>query len=141
MLDRAVETTDLILEEMGLDKSCHVHKSWRINERHYGSLQGFDKADTAVKFGKDQVKKWRQSYNNPPPQIEYDSPNHPRFDPMYAHLSEAEYKQMPKGESLELVRARVEPFWREQILPTMQHLKPGTQVLFSAHEHVLRGMC
>ena len=60
---------------------------------------------------------------------------------MYAHLSEAEYKQMPKGESLENVRARVEPFWREQILPTMQHLKPGTQVLFSAHEHVLRGMC
>mgnify|MGYP006122758017 CR=1 FL=1 len=53
MLDRAVETTDLILEEMGLDESCHVHKSWRINERHYGSLQGFDKADTAVKFGKD----------------------------------------------------------------------------------------
>lgn len=92
MLDRAVETTDLILEEMGLADSCHVHKSWRVNERHYGSLQGLDKKATAEKFGKEQVKLWRQSYNNPPPQIDFEHKDHPRYDPMYSHMSEEEHR-------------------------------------------------
>ena len=65
---------------------------------------------------------------------------HPRFDEMYAGMSETDYKAMPMGESLEMVRARVEPYWKEQILPTLKNLRGGTQILFSAHEHVLRGM-
>lgn len=126
---------------MGLQNNTHVHKSWRINERHYGALQGLDKKEVANVYGQEQVKLWRQSYDNPPPMLSYNDKSHPRFDPMYSHMPLEDHAVMPCGESLELVRKRVEPYWHEQILPTLKGMKGGSQVLFVAHEHVLRGMC
>lgn len=103
MLDRAVESTDLVLEAMGQTEQCHIHKSWRINERHMGALQGLDKEATAFKYGKESVELFEA-----PPQLDYDDKDHPRFDPMYATMSDEEHRQMPKGESLGAVRDRVQ---------------------------------
>ena len=114
MLDRAVETTDLILEVMGQKDTCHVHKSWRINERHYGALQGLDKEATAFKYGVESPELFEA-----PPKLDYDDKDHPRFDPMYATMADEVHKQMPNGESLGAVRDRVQTYWHEQILPTM----------------------
>ena len=137
MLERATKTSDLILEEMGLSDQVEVNKHWKINERHYGSLQGSDKKEMAEVHGKEQVNLWRQSYDNPPPQIHYDHDFHPRFDPMYANFTEEEHKQMPQGESLKMVRQRVTPYWEEHIIP---RIKAGKSIMLVAHEHVLRGM-
>lgn len=138
-LERATHTTDIILEEMGLQDDTHVHKTWRLNERHYGHLQGKSKQATVEEFGKDKVQLWRQSFDDPPPLIDFAHPDHPRFDDLYGGLSEDEYKEMPVGESLKMVRERVEDYWKDQILPTFENLG-GKQVLFSTHKHVLRGM-
>jgi len=87
-------------------------QSWKLNERHYGALQGLCKIETAKKYGADQVKLWRQSYDNPPPFIDYNDPCHPRFDSMYNGYCEQQFKEMPRGESLKMVRERVTPFWQ-----------------------------
>lgn len=139
LLCRATDTTDILLDEMGLSDHTHVHKTWRLNERHYGHLQGKSKQKTVDEFGKEQVKLWRQSYDDPPPEIDYDHPDHPRFDELYKGLSEEDYKQMPVGESLKMVRQRVKSYWKEQIFPTLENMG-GKQILFSTHKHVLRAM-
>ena len=82
---------------------------------------------------------WRQSFDDPPPMIEYDHPDHPRFDELYGGLTPEEYHEMPVGESLKMVRERVESYWKDEILPTFKEMG-GKQVLFSTHKHVLRGM-
>lgn len=90
-------------------------------------------------FGKDQVKLWRQSFDDPPPKINFDHPDHPRFDELYHGLSMEDYKDMPVGESLKMTRERVAKYWRDQIFPTLKNFG-GKQILFSTHKHVLRGM-
>lgn len=96
-----------------------IYQSWKINERHYGSLEGLCKHETARKYGADQVKLWRQSYDNPPPFIAFEDEKHPRFDPLYADVLEAEYRRMPLGESLKMVRDRITPYWNKDIIGKM----------------------
>ena len=98
---------------MGLENQTPMTRSWRLNERHYGHLQGRCKQQTVNEFGNEQVQIWRQSFDDPPPKITFDHPDHPRFDPLYRHLSPSEHKNMPVGESLKMVRERVEAYWKE----------------------------
>jgi len=119
MLDRAYKTLDHILEEMEQKNQVRIHQSWKINERHYGSLEGLCKHETAKIYGKDQVKLWRQSYDNPPPFIGFEDQKHPRFDPLYSDVHEAEHQGMPLGESLRMVRDRITPYWNKDIIGKM----------------------
>ena len=117
VLCRATKTLDLILEEMDSKNTTEIVQNWRINERHYGALQGHDKKVAAEEYGKEQIQKWRQGYHNPPPFIDFEHPKHPRFEDMYSGLSSEEQKQLPIGESLKMVRERVEPYWNDVIMP------------------------
>ena len=133
LLGRAIKTLWLALEEM--DRMwLPVIKHWRLNERHYGQLQGANKREAVEKFGEAQVKIWRRSYATPPPLVALDSPEYPGADPRYAGLSAAE---LPRGESLKDVLARVMPYWDETILP---QLKNGKRVLITAHGNSLRAL-
>jgi len=140
MLKRAVDTTDLLLNEMGVLGETNVQKDWRLNERHYGALQGQSKKECTDIYGKSLVKKWRSSFIDPPPMIDFFHKDHPRFDDLYSHLSENEQSKMPMGESLQMVRYRVEKYWLKQILPSLANVEEGKSVLVSTHKHVLRGM-
>lgn len=120
-LCRATDTTDIILEQMGLQNETQILKSWRLNERHYGHLQGKSKQQTVDEFGKDQVKLWRQSFDDPPPNINFDHPDHPRFDELYHGLPSEDYENMPVGESLKMTRERVVRYWKEEIFPTLKN--------------------
>jgi 2,3-bisphosphoglycerate-dependent phosphoglycerate mutase len=111
-----------------------VYRSWRLNERHYGALQGLNKAQTAEKFGEEQVKIWRRSYDIPPPPLNADDPNHPRFDRRYAGVPAGE---LPSSESLKDTLARVMPFWNSRIAP---ELLAGRNVLVAAHGNSLRAL-
>ena len=111
-----------------------VHKHWRLNERHYGQLQGWNKKETANKFGEDQVLKWRRSYDNPPPFLDYDDERHPRFDDKYVNFPAA---ILPKGESLKMAINRVIPYWQDTICPSVME---GKRPIVVAHENVLRGI-
>src|ERR1700675_1666749 len=107
LLRRAITTAHLALDKA--DRLwIPVERSWRLNERHYGALQGLDKAETVEQHGEVQVKIWRRSYDIPPPPLGLDDPRHPRFDPRYANLDPA---QLPAAESLKDTLARVLPFW------------------------------
>jgi 2,3-bisphosphoglycerate-dependent phosphoglycerate mutase len=133
LLGRAIKTLWLALEEM--DRMwLPVIKHWRLNERHYGQLQGANKREAVEKFGEAQVKIWRRSYATPPPLVALDSPEYPGADPRYAGLNAAE---LPRGESLKDVLARVMPYWDETILP---QLKSGKRVLITAHGNSLRAL-
>lgn len=141
MLDRAIETTNLVLEEMGESSGeSEIIKDWRLNERHYGKLQGKGKKEMVQEFGREKVDLWRKSFSDPPPFIKYEDADHPRFDKIYQDLSDEEHKQMPCGESLEMVSKRVESFWKNEIFPKLNQVEPGKSILFSAHKHVLRGL-
>lgn len=107
-MKRAIDTTDLLLDEMGLKGKVTLKKNWRLNERHYGALQGRDKKECVEIYGKSSVQKWRSSFVDPPPMINFYHKDHPRFDKLYADLPYKEHLQMPMGESLEMVRHRVE---------------------------------
>ncbi len=132
VLKRAIRTLWIMLDEM--DRMwIPVERDWRLNERHYGALQGLDKAETAAKFGADQVKIWRRSYDVPPPALAADDPRHPKFDPRYRGTSAA----LPVTESLKDTLARVEPCWRERIVPA---LAAGRNVLIVAHGNSLRAL-
>ena len=132
-LKRAIKTLWLALEEM--DRMwVPVHGSWRLNERHYGALQGLDKAEMAKKVGEAQVKLWRRSFDAAPPPVSPDDKRHPKCDPRYAGLSADE---MPSGESLKDTIARVLPYWENAIAP---ELKAGRKVLIAAHGNSLRGL-
>jgi len=133
VLKRAIRTLWIMLDEM--DRMwIPVERSWRLNERHYGALQGLDKAQTVARHGEAQVKIWRRSYDIPPPPLAADDERHPRFDPRYADVPAAE---IPAAESLKDTLARVLPFWQSRIAP---ELRRGRNVLVAAHGNSLRAM-
>jgi 2,3-bisphosphoglycerate-dependent phosphoglycerate mutase len=133
VLTRAIRTLWIALDEMDL-MWIPVEKSWRLNERHYGALQGLNKAETAAKHGEAQVKIWRRSYDIPPPALERDDPRHPSRDPRYASLSASE---LPLTESLKDTVARFLPYWHDAIAPAVQS---GKRVLIAAHGNSLRAL-
>ena len=133
LLRRAIRTLWITLE--GLDRMwIPVRKSWRLNERHYGALQGLNKAETAKKFGDEQVKIWRRSYATPPPPLSPDDERHPGRDPRYASLPK---DLLPLTESLETTVARFLPYWHDQIVPDVL---AGRRVLIAAHGNSLRAL-
>jgi 2,3-bisphosphoglycerate-dependent phosphoglycerate mutase len=133
VLKRAIRTMWIVLDEMDL-MWLPVERSWRLNERHYGALQGLDKAQTVEKHGAEQVKIWRRSYDIPPPPLALDDKRHPRFDRRYAALKPEE---LPAAESLKMTLDRVLPFWNSRIAP---ELKAGKNVLIVAHGNSLRAL-
>ena len=133
VLQRAIKTLWIVLEEMDL-MWIPVHRSWRLNERHYGALQGLNKAETAEKHGIEQVKIWRRSYDIPPPALQESDPRHPSKDPRYAQLKPSE---LPLTESLKDTVARFLPYWHETIAPAV---RDGKRVLIAAHGNSLRAL-
>jgi 2,3-bisphosphoglycerate-dependent phosphoglycerate mutase len=133
VLKRAVKTLWIIMEEMGLEW-IPVINAWQLNERHYGALQGLNKAETAKEYGEAQVKIWRRSYDVPPPALEWDDPRHPRFEPRYAGLTK---EQLPSAESLKITLDRVLPYWHGTLAPM---IKSGKRVLIAAHGNSIRAM-
>jgi 2,3-bisphosphoglycerate-dependent phosphoglycerate mutase len=133
VLTRAIRTLWLVLDEMDL-MWIPVERSWRLNERHYGALQGLNKAETAAKHGAEQVKTWRRSYDIPPPPLEPDDPRHPRHDPRYRKLGPEE---LPATESLKSTLERVKPYWEQRIAP---ELAAGQHVLVAAHGNSQRAL-
>ena len=131
VLTRAARTLSLMLEELDA-RGIKVHASWRLNERHYGALQGLNKAETMQKHGAEQVKVWRRSYATPPPALAPDDPRHPRHDPRYADLP-----SLPACESLKDTLARVQPYWERRIIPDIE---AGRCTLVSAHGNSLRAL-
>ncbi len=133
VLKRAIRTQWLMLEVMDL-LWLPVERTWRLNERHYGALQGLNKTQTVERHGEQQVKIWRRSYDIPPPPLALDDERHPRFDPRYADVDRAD---LPATESLKTTLARVLPFWEQRIAP---ELTKGRQVLVVAHGNSLRAL-
>ena len=133
VLKRAIRTLWIVLDTLDL-MWIPVERSWRLNERHYGALQGLDKAQTVALHGAQQVKIWRRSYDIAPPPLAVDDPRHPRFDARYASLAPAD---LPATESLKDTLARVLPFWSQRIAP---ELKAGRDVLVVAHGNSLRAL-
>lgn len=132
-LKRAIKTLWIILEEMDL-MYLPVKHTWRLNERHYGGLQGLDKQETVDKHGKDQVLVWRRSYDIPPPQLSADDEGHPSNDPRYADVDPAD---LPLSESLKLTEERFASEWEEVIAPS---IKEGKKLLIAAHGNTLRAL-
>jgi 2,3-bisphosphoglycerate-dependent phosphoglycerate mutase len=133
VLKRAIKTLWLALEEM--DRMwIPIHHSWRLNERHYGGLQGLNKAETAAKFGEEQVKVWRRSYDTPPPALADGDPRLEADDPRYASLGPGEF---PKTECLKDTVARFLPYWHDTIAPAV---KAGRSVIVTAHGNSLRAL-
>ncbi len=133
VLKRAIKTLWMALEEM--DRMwIPIHHSWRLNERHYGALQGLNKAETAAKFGDAQVLAWRRSYDVPPPPLTRDDPRHSGKDPRYALLSAGE---LPLTECLKDTVARFVPYWNNVIAPTV---RDGKRVVIAAHGNSLRAL-
>ncbi|MBM3777344.1 MAG: 2,3-diphosphoglycerate-dependent phosphoglycerate mutase [Acidimicrobiia bacterium] len=133
VLKRAIRTLWIALDEMDL-MWLPVERSWRLNERHYGALQGLNKAETAARHGEDMVKIWRRSYDTPPPPLAEDDPRHPSRDRRYAALPRG---VLPVTESLKETVARFLPFWTESIGPAVQS---GRRVLIAAHGNSLRAL-
>ncbi len=133
VLRRCTETTEIILNETRL-KNPKTIKSWRLNERHYGALQGLNKAEMAAKYGEEQVLKWRRSYDAKPPALEKSDERWPGNDAKYNGLDK---KLLPLAESLKDTVARVAPYWKEEIAPA---LKKGKKVLVSASGNSLRAL-
>ena len=133
VLRRAIQTLWIVLEEMNLEW-IPEEKAWQLNERHYGALQGLNKAETAQKFGEAQVKIWRRSYDTPPPVLELDDERHPRFDPRYASLTP---EQLPATESLKITLERVLPYWHSTLAPV---IKSGKRIIIAAHGNSIRAM-
>jgi len=133
VLKRAIKTLWIALEEM--DRMwLPVHPSWRLNERHYGALQGLDKAETAARFGEDQVLRWRRSYDIPPDKLDPADPRSPARDPRYASLGRDE---LPMTECLKDTVARLVPHWNHVIAP---QVASGKRVLIVAHGNSLRAL-
>jgi 2,3-bisphosphoglycerate-dependent phosphoglycerate mutase len=133
VLKRAIRTCWIALDELDL-LWIPVWRSWRLNERHYGALQGLNKAETAARHGDDQVKIWRRSYDIPPPPLAPDDPRHPARDPRYAGLPAS---ALPLTESLKDTVARFLPYWDETIAPAV---RGGQRVLIAAHGNSLRAL-
>src|SRR5919198_1139951 len=133
VLKRAIRTLWIALEALDL-MWIPEEKSWRLNERHYGALQGLNKAETAAKHGEAQTKIWRRSYDIPPPALTPDDPRHPSRDRRYAVLSRSD---LPLTESLKDTVARFLPYWHETIVPSV---RAGQRVLIAAHGNSLRAL-
>ncbi len=133
VLRRSVETLDILLPVMNL-QAIPVVQDWQLNERHYGALQGLNKAEMALRLGQDRVTYWRRSFDGRPPALEWDDRRHPRFDDRYAFLSRS---LLPRTESLQDTLARVLPVWQNRILPAV---RAGQQVLVVAHGNSLRAL-
>lgn len=133
VLKRAIRTLWTVLDELDL-MWIPVEHSWRLNERHYGALQGLNKAQTAEKFGDEQVLVWRRSYDVPPPALEESDPRHPGNDPRYRGLDP---KELPRTECLKDTVARFLPYWHESIVPV---LRDGKKVIIAAHGNSLRAL-
>jgi 2,3-bisphosphoglycerate-dependent phosphoglycerate mutase len=133
VLKRAIRTLWTVLDEMDL-MWIPVHRSWRLNERHYGALQGLNKSETAEKFGEDQVKIWRRSYDIRPPALEQSDERYPGRDPRYKDLAPAE---LPLTECLKDTVERFLPYWHNTIAPAVKH---GKRVLIAAHGNSLRAL-
>lgn len=134
VLLRAIGTLNIALDTMN-QLWIPVHKSWRLNERHYGALQGLDKAETTARYGEAQVKVWRRSYDVLPPPMPESDPGHPSRERRYAGLDPA---ALPSTESLKTTLERVLPYWHDHIAPD---LKLGRVVLVTAHGNSLRALC
>lgn len=133
VLKRAIRTLWIVLE--GIDRMWLPQTAdWRLNERHYGALQGLDKAETAAKHGKEQVHTWRRSFDVPPPPLATDDPMHPARDPRYAKVPR---ELLPSTESLKITLERVMPAWEDSIAPP---LREGANVLIAAHGNSLRAL-
>ncbi|NND59735.1 MAG: 2,3-diphosphoglycerate-dependent phosphoglycerate mutase [Gammaproteobacteria bacterium] len=132
-LKRAIRTLWIAMDEM--DRMwVPVQRDWRLNERHYGALQGLNKSETAAEHGEDQVHIWRRSYDVRPPALQSDDPRHPRHEERYASLTDTE---LPESECLADVVARMLPYWRQTIAPVIHS---GKQVLIAAHGNSLRAL-
>lgn len=133
VLKRAIRTMWIALDE--LDQLwVPVERAWQLNERHYGALQGLDKAQTTRKYGEEQVLQWRRSFDIPPPEMAADDAGHPRHDRRYAHLDP---RELPGTESLKITLGRVLPYWNKVIVP---HVRRGDTVLIVAHGNSLRAL-
>ena len=133
VLKRAIRTLWIAQDEMDM-MWIPVHRSWRLNERHYGALQGLNKAETAAKHGEEQVLIWRRSFDTPPPRLEAEDPGHPSHDRRYASIP---VHDLPATESLKDTIARFLPYWHETIAP---EIKRGRRVLIVAHGNSLRAL-
>lgn len=133
VLRRAIKTMWIVMEELGMEW-LPVYRAWQLNERHYGALQGLNKAEMADKYGEEQVHLWRRSYDVPPPALEPDDERHPKFDPRYAGLRQEE---VPGTESLKITLERVLPYWHSVLAP---EIKAGKRLLVVAHGNSLRAL-
>jgi 2,3-bisphosphoglycerate-dependent phosphoglycerate mutase len=133
VLKRAIKTLGVIQDVMNLDW-LPVVRAWQLNERHYGALQGLNKAETAKQYGEDQVKVWRRSYDVPPPSLELTDERHPKFDRRYASLTP---EQLPATESLKITLDRVLPYWYSTLAPEIQ---AGKRLLVVAHGNSIRAL-
>lgn len=133
VLKRAIRTLWIVMDEMDL-MWLPVQNDWRLNERHYGALQGLNKAETAEKYGEEQVKLWRRSFDIPPPSLTQQDARYPGHDPRYMDLTEA---QLPLAESLKDTCQRTMPFWNEIVVP---RLKSGNRMIIAAHGNSLRAI-
>lgn len=132
-LCRAVHTLELVLNGLG-QTNIPVEKSWRLNEKHYGALQGLNKQETAQKYGEEQVLLWRRAYDAPPPALAVNDPRSPLLDPLYTAVPR---QDLPLTESLKDTAARLLPYWQETIFP---HLQQETNLLVVAHGNSLRAV-
>ena len=133
LLKRANRTMEICIDEMGLSRVSKKF-DWRLNERHYGALQGLNKAETAEKHGDEQVLIWRRSYDTPPPELDYNDERHPRFDKLYSEIAA---DLLPKSESLKDTVKRFMPYWYDVIKP---EIEDGKRVLIVAHGNSLRAL-
>ncbi|MDR1942467.1 MAG: 2,3-diphosphoglycerate-dependent phosphoglycerate mutase [Endomicrobium sp.] len=133
VLKRAIKTLWTVTEVMDL-LWVPVIRSWKLNERHYGALQGLNKAETAAKYGEEQVKIWRRSYDTPPMPLEETDERYPGSDPRYAGISK---KEIPLTECLKDTVARVVPYWESEIVP---QIKAGKKIIIAAHGNSLRAL-
>ena len=133
VLRRAIQTLWIVLQEMNLEW-IPVTNAWQLNERHYGDLQGLNKAEMAKKFGEEQVHIWRRSYDVPPPALDEADERHPKHDPRYASLTP---EQLPATESLKITLERVLPYWHSTLVPA---IKSGQRVIIAAHGNSIRAL-
>ena len=133
VLTRAIRTMEICLKKMDIS-DVPIMYNWRLNERHYGALQGLNKAETAEKFGEKQVLVWRRNYDTPPPELDLDDERHPRFDERYKNMSA---EDLPATECLKDTVERFLPYWHEQIAPD---IKSGKKVLIVAHGNSMRAL-
>ncbi|MBT3216868.1 MAG: 2,3-diphosphoglycerate-dependent phosphoglycerate mutase [Candidatus Marinimicrobia bacterium] len=133
VLTRAIRTMELCLDAMNL-KDIPIYYHWRLNERHYGALQGLNKAETAEEYGEEQVHIWRRSYTTSPPKLDFDDERHPRFADLYKNFAPEE---LPASECLKDTVERFLPYWHDQIAPDV---KSGKRILIVAHGNSLRAL-